>query len=202
MQNIKSYILPRILGAFEIAILMRQGLKRFDGTPKETLLSFWILALTTPLSYLATDIKKPLGAEDFSTSYIFTIDTIVSIVAFIIDLLLIYGFAKYVTKNTEKIWLFYTVGNWVSVIFIPLAIIFYYFKFNGLIELKTIEDINILLTLYGYWIAGFVIYHIFRPPWELAAALTLGVLVMGQVIHDAIYRLASIPVVDYMEVFG
>ncbi len=202
MQNVKTYILLRLLGAFEIIIFMKQGLKRFDGTAKETLLSFSILLITMPLSYLATDIKKPLGAEDFSTNYIYFVGTVISVVSFVVSLLLLFAFAKYVTKNTKKIWLFYTIFNWVVAVFIPIAILLYYLKFNEMLDKRMVEDINIFLTLYGYVIAGFVIYRIFNPPWELAAAFACGILVIDQVIYDLIFTIAGIPIVDYMEVFG
>ena len=69
--SIKTYIGQRLLGAFELAILMKQGLSRFNGTPKEALFSFSVLLAAKPISYIATTIHKPLGTEDYCVPHIF-----------------------------------------------------------------------------------------------------------------------------------
>lgn len=197
-----SYIKQRLKGGLETALLMRQGLTLFDGTPRETLLSFSIIFITLPVKYISTLIHPPLGMDGIDPGKIYGVHFFASCVSMLVGFLVIYGFARYVTKNQEKVWLYYSVGNWVAFVFLPLSFLLLFVKHAGMIGDKTMEDLMLVLTLYGFVIGACIIYNIFRPPWELAGALACFFLVKGQVILDASYTLFDLPIVDYMDVYG
>lgn len=197
-----QYFKQRLRGGFESALLMRQGLSYFDGTPRETAFSFLILLISMPLSYISTHIHPPLGTEDFSPLMIYGVHFFSSMILMLIGFLILYGFSRYVTKNVNQMWLYYTVGNWVAAIFIPVSVLLMGVKYYDLIADKTMEDLMLVLRLYGFLIVGCLIFNVFRPPWELAGAIACLFIVMGNVVLDASYNLWDVPVVDYMEVYG
>jgi len=197
-----SYIKQRLKGGLETALLMRQGLKMFDGTPRETLISFSVWLITIPLSFLSTYIHNPIGTEDISPSKTYGVHFLSGCVSMLVGFLVLYGFSRYVTKNQEKLWLFYTVGNWVAFIFIPLNILLMFAKHNGMIGDKIMEDLMLVLTLYGFAIGACLIFNVFRPMWQFAGALACFMLVKDQEILKIFYTLFDFPIVDYMDRYG
>lgn len=201
--TVKSYILQRLGGAFETALLMPSGIKKFDGTPRETLLSFLVLVISIPLSYISISTFPPLGTHDIETIKVVGVHRFSWAISFLIGLGMIYAFARYVTGgNTQKIWLYYTLANWVTLLFIPLNSFFLFLYAQGVFADKTLTDVYLVIRLYGYLIGGFVIYRVFNPPWELAAAMACFFLVMGQVVLKTSYVIFDFPLVDYMQVYG
>ncbi|TNE32903.1 MAG: hypothetical protein EP349_00585 [Alphaproteobacteria bacterium] len=201
--SVAGYCKTRLTGAFETALFIPGGVARFSGTPRETLISFAASLVSLPLSFVSTKIHPPIGTEGFSADYVFFVHFLAGLVSFALGLAMLYGFARFVTGgNTNRIWLYYTVANWISLIFMPLGILFMALRYYGVFEPKTMEDVMLVLRLYGYGIGGYMIYRIFKPPVELAGALICFVLVMGQIILKGAYTLGGLPNVDYMERYG
>ncbi|MBL1148032.1 MAG: hypothetical protein HND56_11480 [Pseudomonadota bacterium] len=201
--SVAAEIKKRLIGAFETALFIPSGIERFSGTPRETFISFAVSLISLPLSFVSTRIHPPIGTEAFSADYVFFVHFLSGLASFTIGFLMIYGFARFVTGgNTNRIWLYYTVSNWISLIFIPLGMLFMALRYYGVFEPKTLEDVMLVLRLYGYGIGGYMIYRIFKPPVELAGALVCFILVMGQVVLKGAYTLGGLPNVDYMERYG
>src|SRR5690606_33433020 len=132
--------------------------------------------------------------------HIFLVHFLAGLVSFAVGFAMIYGFARFVTGgNTKRLWLYYTVSNWVGFVFLPLGMLFMALRHYGVFEPKTMEDATLVLRLYGYGIGGYMIYRIFKPPVEFAGALVCFILVMGQIILKGAYTLGGLPNVDYME---
>lgn len=198
-----NYIKTRLTGAIETALFIPDGVGRFSGTPRETLISFSILLVSLPLSYLSIIVHPPIGTEAFAAGHIFLVHFLSGIVSFTFGLAMLYGFARFVTGgNTDRIWLFYTMSNWLGFLFMPLGLLFMALRHYGIFEPKTMEDATLVLTLYGYGIGGYMIYRIFKPPVEFAIALICFSLVMGQIVLKGAYTLGGLPNVDYMERYG
>jgi len=198
-----AYIKNRLVGGFETALFLPHGLDKFSGKPRETWISFSILLVSLPLSYLTMHVHQPIGTEGFSLEKIYMVHMFSTVVEMVIGFLMIYGFARFVTGgNTEKIWLYYTLSNWLGFVFLPLGLLFVALRYYGIFGPKTMEDVMLVLTLYGYAIGGFIVYRVFKPPMELAVALVCFILVMGQGVLNASYDLWGLPNVDYMEVYG
>lgn len=198
-----AYIKQRLTGAFETALFVPGGIERFSGTPRETLISFSILLISLPMSYVSAIIHPPIGTEGFATGHVFFVHLMADIVSFAVGFAMIYGFARFVTGgNTHRMWLYYTVSNWVGFLFLPLGVLFVTLRHYGIFAPKTMEDVTLVLTLYGYGIGGYMIYRIFKPSVEFAVALVCFVLVMGQIVLKGAYTLGGLPNVDYMERYG
>lgn len=180
-----------LLGCLEIAIFMREGPQRFTQGKEAMWRSFLIAALNIPLLLISMPYvyaaKENLHASPLSLITILFIIKI--IVVMIVGLGLIYYFC-HLTKRKENFVYYITVANWSAligmVVFIPIILLLHF-------GIKSYEDLYpaiIILGVYSYAYATFVLKHALKIPWELSIFLMVCLMAINETTFDVIYALA------------
>ena len=196
----KSFF-KNIRAACETLLFLRSGVERFSPTVKSAWLSMLIPVLLAPLTYISTQTAVPLGAEDVDKTVISTVMILRDLTAFGIFILFMYSLAGMIDER-EGFPRMITASNWAGLVFTILCVPILYMHGAQMIDRQTLEDIFIWVLIYQYAVAGFIIWGAYtKLPWELAAALAIFLMFIGDVVHEGYFAAFDIPVVDYFEVY-
>lgn len=177
-----------LLGCLEIALFMKEGVQRFHDGKQAMLKSFLIAALNIPLLIISMPFvyaaKENLQASPISLINMLFIAKI--IIVMILGLALIYYFC-HITQRKQHFIKYITVANWSALIgmilFIPIIITLQW-------GLKTYDDLYpviIVLDVYSYAYATFVLKHVLQIPWELSIFLMVCLMFINETCFDILY---------------
>lgn len=170
------------LAALEAALFLKKGAIRFTSDTKNLKLSFIVPLLLLPITLITILSAHPHGQENLA-------DGATQILAIIYTLrLFIYlgvylGFVYFMAKTLDKaedFKRFVTANNWLTlpaaIAMLPLLFLF----LNGSHSWTEIYPMMVMVTLYSYAYSGFIIAHIMRIPYEMAAFIAIA----GMAIHQ------------------
>lgn len=181
-----------LLGTLEMALLMPQGVKRFNNDMSAMFRSFWLIPIVMPFTLYAIHLMQPNVEQIASLSYGFVavMFTFKILVVTVLTLLLGYGFAKHY-ERMEHFCLTVTALNWSGLIntllFLPAVVM----VGSGAYAWDDIYAYLVFLSLYGYLITGFIMTYSFRIPWELGGCLAICFMAINQTSLDIMYWIAS-----------
>ena len=188
----QQYLQNSIIGALELALFMKQGAQRFYGDINAMWRSFIIAFALMPLSFYMLYLSQPDRPEiaGIETSQMFTLFFVKGLVTMALNLGVIYIFAR-AYDRLDKFYLTITAANWSSIfptlLFLPVMASYAL----GWYSWDDIYGISIVFAIYGYFIAGFMLTHCLRIPWEMAGFLTIVLLAINETGFDIIYWIAS-----------
>ena len=116
-----------LLGTLEMALLMPQGVKRFNNDMSAMFRSFWLIPIVMPFTLYAIHLMQPNVEQIANLSYGFVavMFTFKILVVTVLTLLLGYGFAKHY-ERMEHFCLTVTALNWSglinTVLFLPAVV--------------------------------------------------------------------------------
>jgi len=201
MKKLIAEFKPCLRGAFQLCLFMHSGIEPFKaGDWWQTLRSFTWVLLFLPLSYLTVALHPPLGTEDLSSIYITNVSYLIGLSSSLIVFGIFFAFAS-VMKKQNRLASYISAVNWIGIVMFFISLPLLIANYMNWFDYKAIEDIGIVLTIYGLAISAYVFYRAFDIPWELAGCMIIVGLLVGETTHDAIYQLMDIPLVDYSEVF-
>jgi hypothetical protein len=187
--------------AFETLIFLRSGVERFNPSEKSAWLSMLIMVSMTPVMFFSVSISPPLGTEDIDSNYLAMIMIFKNYTAFAIYAAIMYSFAR-LTDQLKGFPLMITASNWGGLLFAIISAPVLYLFWIEAITRQTLEDVFIWVMVYQYAVSAFVIWRCYpKLPWELAAAIAIGSMFIGETVHDTVFALFDIPIVDYFDVY-
>ncbi|MGH1455980.1 MAG: hypothetical protein ACRBDI_04300 [Alphaproteobacteria bacterium] len=170
----REAIIRKLLGCFEVFLLMPVGIKRFEGSRAEAIKSFVIPIVLLPFIMIVLVAMSP----GYSVNLLVLIHLIRIIVTVILGLAAVYFLAMQFGK-VEYFYKFLNVSNWYnipSVIFLSPII----FAFMMGYDMGAMESYAVFLTLIGVLYSSFVITHVFKLPWELGGFIAIVCLAIDQ----------------------
>ena len=176
-----SVLKKNLLGTLEIALFLKKGADRFSSNHKNFKTSFLIPILLLPLTLVTVFYAHPAGQlADGATQILAIIYTLRLFISLGLFLGFVYMMAKTLDKAKE-FKRFATANNWVTlpatIAMLPLLLLF----LNGSHSWAEIYPMMVIVTLYSYAYTGFLIAHVMRIPYELAAFMA----VAGMAIHQS-----------------
>lgn len=176
-----SILKNNLLGTLEIALFLKKGADRFSSDSNNFKTSFLIPILLLPLTLVTVFYAHPSGQlADGATQILAIIYTLRLFISLGIFLGFVYMMAKTLDKAKE-FKRFATANNWVTlpatIAMLPLLLLF----LNGSHSWAEIYPMMVVVTLYSYAYTGFLIAHVMRIPYELAAFMA----VAGMAIHQS-----------------
>ncbi len=190
----------KLKGGFELILLMRSSMLNFDGSFKEMLRSFIIPLLMAPISFFLIKMKPPIGLDEAYYDDVANAAIIIGFVNIALFILIFSAFS-YALKQKDRMFKMFTAGNWAAVVMMAPGFTILLLSHFNVLEIKTIEDISIVLQIYGYVILAATIHYAFDTNWQIAGAMAIVVLLFNDNAHNIIYQLMEIPIVDYSEVY-
>lgn len=169
-----------LLGTLETALFIQKGASRFSHDNKSLLKSFLIPVLLLPMTLITVFYAHPHGElANGATQILAAIYTLRLFVYLGLYLGFVYFMAKTLDKTSE-FKQFVTANNWLTlpaaIAMLPLLALF----LNGSHSWEEIYPMMVVVTLYSYAYSGFMIAHIMRIPYEMAAFIAIS----GMAIHQ------------------
>lgn len=178
----------KVRGTFDLFLLFGRGIKPFEkeGTFRHAMLSLWFYALTMPLNYLGSYIHHPQGMEEAPYSKVALVITGFGLLSFVVGFGVSYLFAV-VMDRKDKFWLWFQVGNWMSIPGTVLGVPVMLLAWSGRYERADIDNIYTLLLYYGVIVSGCICFRALKISWELAGFFACMSVFIGQQLWNVMF---------------
>ena len=186
----QSFFKP-FLGLFEMALFMREGLKRFGNGKADLIKSFGIAYLTWPFIYASTPYLHD-GLDKLENATLEQVQFLY-MAKFPISIALVIGFMYivcHVLERKDKFIKLITVSNWATLIPLLLFLPFFFMMRSGA-EYTVIYPYIVLISVYSYALGAFITKHVLAIPWELAIFFTICTLAIHESCFRVLYFLAQ-----------
>jgi hypothetical protein len=163
----KSEIKRNLLGCFEIAIFMSNGVGRFNGTKAVALKSLVLPVVLVPLIVIATAfLSRGLATEVLIPLHVGRI-----IISMTVFWGIVYMLAKHFGRD-QYFWRFVNVSCWVELIGALLTLPILFGILAGY-DFSVFESYAVFITVVGYIYSAFITTYVFRLPWELGGFVAI-----------------------------
>lgn len=159
----------KLKGSFDLMLLFGRGIKPFEkeGTFRDAMVSLWIPVLMTPIGFVAAYFHHPQGLEEQPYATVAVIVGAMSVLGFLMITALGWLFA-YAMGRLERFWLWFQVGNWVSIPLNIIAVPFVAIACMDWFAKAEMDRVLTAITYYGVIVAGCVAFRAFKVGWEMA----------------------------------
>lgn len=147
--------------------------------------TFIFMLLTIPYIHSAKE-----SLQGTSASLLTILFTLKFFIGLVLTLGFVYFFCK-IVKRKHNFIKYIAVSNWCSIIplvlFIPLLILLKL----GMSTYNDVYPLIIVISVYSYALAAFIVRYVIDIPWELAVFVTVCILAINEGSFDLLYYIAS-----------
>lgn len=185
---ISMTIKNHLLGVLEIAMFMRQGIKRFSNDKREFWRSFIIVALNIPLLPLIVPhiYSNDMALRVLPLGVISTLFVIKYLLVVASEIGLSYIFCK-LFKRVDVFRQYVTTSNWTSLTSIVLIIPFLIVLQSEEIDYHDVFKYLLLISFYIYSLSAYITKRVLEIPWSLAIAIAIAGLAINEAFFSLMY---------------
>ncbi|MBL8713065.1 MAG: hypothetical protein JNM12_09205 [Alphaproteobacteria bacterium] len=185
----------KIAATFELFFLFGRGIKPFEkeGTKYHALRSLWLPVVAAPLAFYSAWLYPPQGLEKETYSTIASVLAGFTIVSFVVGTALGYLFS-WAFDRRERFWLWFHVGNWMTVPNTLIAIPILALAVLGNHERDVMDRAFSIVLYYGVIVNACVAFRAFKVDWTLAGFFACMSIYAAQQVWNLMFWLNDVPI--------